>query len=324
MFSLPLFVHLFLLFSIVTVKTLTFHIDNNQWFFSLRSHCWLNAVVFAMYRLKSLCDLKHSHKLMSLAHWGSFFLELSFLKLISTFPFIETFLISPENQFRDKHLSIAGCYFDSLFYVSTFLLLQIGSGSPALWLWKSVKSPSSGDWCHFSSGGAAARRHNLDLLWRPRFSSPPPPPLLRGSPLLLLASTSWSFVTMSTAVEATGYLMVIISLVVTAISLVNDNWKISSVSGGVIVSYRESENLWHSCAENSAGIAECRDFESLLALPGKIFTHTHTLARQATWEANVKNCVFWSVFEFIEKFLLQSKLRVKPAVKQCHQVKFLF
>lgn len=75
---------------------------------------------------------------------------------------------------------------------------------------------------------------------------------------------------MSTAVEATGYLMVIISLLVTGASLINDEWKLSSVSGGVIVSYREFENLWHSCAENSGGIAECRDFTSLLALPGHV------------------------------------------------------
>lgn len=75
---------------------------------------------------------------------------------------------------------------------------------------------------------------------------------------------------MSTAVEATGYLMVVVSLLVTGASLTNDEWKISSVSGGVIISHRNFENLWHSCAENSAGIAECRDFESLLGLPGHV------------------------------------------------------
>lgn len=77
---------------------------------------------------------------------------------------------------------------------------------------------------------------------------------------------------MSTAVEATGFIMVLISWLLTGASLVNDYWKISSVSGSVIISQRQFENLWHSCAENSAGIAECRDFESLLALPGKTRT----------------------------------------------------
>ncbi|XP_037313890.1 claudin 15-like a [Pungitius pungitius] len=75
---------------------------------------------------------------------------------------------------------------------------------------------------------------------------------------------------MSTAVEATGLVMVIVSWLITGASLSNDYWKMSSVSGSVIISQRLFENLWHSCAENSAGIAECRDFESLLALPAHI------------------------------------------------------
>uniref|UniRef100_H3CAT5 Claudin n=2 Tax=Tetraodon nigroviridis TaxID=99883 RepID=H3CAT5_TETNG len=76
--------------------------------------------------------------------------------------------------------------------------------------------------------------------------------------------------TMSTAVEATGFVMCLISWLVTGASLVNDYWKVSTVSGSVIVAVRQFENLWHSCAENSAGIAECRDFESLLALPSHV------------------------------------------------------
>lgn len=75
---------------------------------------------------------------------------------------------------------------------------------------------------------------------------------------------------MSTAVEATGFVMCLLSWLVTGAALVNDYWKISTVSGGIIISQRLFENLWHSCAENSAGIAECRDFESLLALPAHV------------------------------------------------------
>ncbi|XP_061586953.1 claudin 15-like a [Cololabis saira] len=75
---------------------------------------------------------------------------------------------------------------------------------------------------------------------------------------------------MSTAVEATGFIMCIVSWLVTGAALVNDYWKISTVSGSVIISQRQFENLWHSCAENSGGIAECRDFESMLALPGHV------------------------------------------------------
>lgn len=75
---------------------------------------------------------------------------------------------------------------------------------------------------------------------------------------------------MSTAVEATGFIMCIISWLTTGAALVNDYWKISTLSGSVIISLRQFENLWHSCAENSAGIAECRDFESMLALAGHV------------------------------------------------------
>ncbi|XP_030607863.1 claudin 15-like a [Archocentrus centrarchus] len=72
---------------------------------------------------------------------------------------------------------------------------------------------------------------------------------------------------MSTALEVTGFIMCIISWLVNGAVLVNDYWKVSTVSGSVIISQRQFENLWHACAENSAGIAECRDFESMLALP---------------------------------------------------------
>ncbi|KAJ0059251.1 hypothetical protein NL108_011286 [Boleophthalmus pectinirostris] len=75
---------------------------------------------------------------------------------------------------------------------------------------------------------------------------------------------------MSTAIEATGFAMCLISWLITGAALTNDYWKISTVSGSVIISQRQFENLWHACAENSAGIAECRDFESLLGLPAHI------------------------------------------------------
>ncbi|XP_049604119.1 claudin 15-like a [Syngnathus scovelli] len=75
---------------------------------------------------------------------------------------------------------------------------------------------------------------------------------------------------MSTAVEVTGFIMSLVSWLITGAALANDYWKISTVAGSVIISQRQFENLWHSCAENSAGIAECRDFESLLSLPGHV------------------------------------------------------
>uniref|UniRef100_A0A4W4FEI5 Claudin n=1 Tax=Electrophorus electricus TaxID=8005 RepID=A0A4W4FEI5_ELEEL len=69
------------------------------------------------------------------------------------------------------------------------------------------------------------------------------------------------------ALEITGFLLGTASWLVTGTALANDYWKVSSFFGSVIISNRQYENLWHSCAEDSSGIAECRDFESLLALP---------------------------------------------------------
>ncbi|KAL0966581.1 hypothetical protein UPYG_G00297070 [Umbra pygmaea] len=75
---------------------------------------------------------------------------------------------------------------------------------------------------------------------------------------------------MSTALETTGFLLGVASWLIIGASLGNDRWKVSTVSGNVIISNRQYENLWHSCSENSNGVADCRDFESLLALPGHI------------------------------------------------------
>nr|XP_057922274.1 claudin 15-like a isoform X2 [Doryrhamphus excisus] len=105
-------------------------------------------------------------------------------------------------------------------------------------------------------------------------SDAPTPSLVFAVRSSFLLSLFWAHLslsdTMSTSVEATGFIMCIVSWLITGASLANDYWKISTVSGSVIISQRQFENLWHSCAENSAGIAECRDFESLLSLPGHV------------------------------------------------------
>ncbi|XP_010864996.1 claudin 15-like b isoform X2 [Esox lucius] len=75
---------------------------------------------------------------------------------------------------------------------------------------------------------------------------------------------------MSMAMELTGFLLCLASWLLTGSSLANDYWKISSVSGSVIISTRQYQNLFRSCAENSGGIRSCKDFESLLALPAYI------------------------------------------------------
>lgn len=75
---------------------------------------------------------------------------------------------------------------------------------------------------------------------------------------------------MSTAVEATGFGLCVISWLITGAALGNDYWKVSTVAGNVITSVRQFENLWHACTETSTGIAQCQDFETLLGLPGYV------------------------------------------------------
>ncbi|KPP58402.1 claudin 25-like [Scleropages formosus] len=71
---------------------------------------------------------------------------------------------------------------------------------------------------------------------------------------------------MSTAVEVTGFVLCVAAWLLSGMALANDYWKVSSFSGSVITSARQYENLWHSCAESSTGITNCRDFESMLSL----------------------------------------------------------
>lgn len=74
---------------------------------------------------------------------------------------------------------------------------------------------------------------------------------------------------MSTALEVTGFFMCLVGWIVTGLAVANDYWKISSLQGTVIVSNRLYENLWHACGEDSSGKANCQDFQSMLALPGR-------------------------------------------------------
>lgn len=53
------------------------------------------------------------------------------------------------------------------------------------------------------------------------------------------------------------------------VSLHDWSWKESSNDGSAIITSNIYENLWKSCASDSTGIYNCRDFPSLLALPGK-------------------------------------------------------
>lgn len=74
---------------------------------------------------------------------------------------------------------------------------------------------------------------------------------------------------MATERELTAFLLGVGSWLLTGACLASEYWKLSTVYGSMVVSVRHHQNLWRSCAEDSTGVQSCRDFESLLALPGR-------------------------------------------------------
>lgn len=73
---------------------------------------------------------------------------------------------------------------------------------------------------------------------------------------------------MSVAVETFGFFMAALGLLMLGVTLSNSYWRVSSVYGSVITTTTIFENLWFSCATDSMGVYNCREFPSLLALSG--------------------------------------------------------
>ncbi|XP_043932012.1 claudin-15 [Protopterus annectens] len=75
---------------------------------------------------------------------------------------------------------------------------------------------------------------------------------------------------MTAALEIAGFFMGVAGGVLWAVILPNPYWKVSSVDGNVITTSTLYENLWQSCAMDSTGVSNCREFPSMLALSGYI------------------------------------------------------
>lgn len=73
---------------------------------------------------------------------------------------------------------------------------------------------------------------------------------------------------MALALETLGYLLAALGLVMLAACLPHSQWRVSTVHGSVITTNTIFENLWYSCATDSMGVHNCREFPSLLALSG--------------------------------------------------------
>ncbi|XP_035522909.1 claudin-15-like [Morone saxatilis] len=75
---------------------------------------------------------------------------------------------------------------------------------------------------------------------------------------------------MNAIVEAFAFFLGFLGWLMVGVALPNRYWKVSSVDGNVITTSTIYENLWMSCATDSTGVHNCRDFPSLLALNGYI------------------------------------------------------
>ncbi|CAG02889.1 unnamed protein product, partial [Tetraodon nigroviridis] len=73
---------------------------------------------------------------------------------------------------------------------------------------------------------------------------------------------------MNAIVEAFAFFLGFIAWLMVGVALPNRYWKVSTVDGNVITTSTIYENLWMSCATDSTGVHNCRDFPSLLALNG--------------------------------------------------------
>ncbi|XP_055964173.1 claudin-15 [Sorex fumeus] len=73
---------------------------------------------------------------------------------------------------------------------------------------------------------------------------------------------------MSMAVETLGYFLGALGLLMLGVTLPHSQWRVSTVHGNVITTSTIFENLWYSCATDSTGVYNCREFPSLLALSG--------------------------------------------------------
>lgn len=72
----------------------------------------------------------------------------------------------------------------------------------------------------------------------------------------------------STALEIIAFVVSISGWVLVSSTLPTDYWKVSTIDGTVITTATYFANLWKMCVTDSTGVANCKDFPSMLALDG--------------------------------------------------------
>lgn len=92
------------------------------------------------------------------------------------------------------------------------------------------------------------------------------------------------------------------SWILILVSLQDQYWKESTTEGSVITTSTIYENLWMSCASDSTGIYNCRDFPSLFALPGK------KNAMQSTSDSSLSLLLIFHLIQIIQIKYINSQI----------------
>ncbi|XP_055486819.1 claudin-15-like isoform X1 [Leucoraja erinacea] len=66
--------------------------------------------------------------------------------------------------------------------------------------------------------------------------------------------------------DTVSFSLGMVGWVLTGVCLGHHQWKVSTLDGSVITTSTIYENLWMSCASDSTGVYNCRDFLSLFGL----------------------------------------------------------
>lgn len=75
--------------------------------------------------------------------------------------------------------------------------------------------------------------------------------------------------TMDPILEVVALILGFLSWIMVGVAIPNRYWKVSTIDGTVITTSTIYENLWMSCATDSTGVHNCREFPSMLALSGR-------------------------------------------------------
>ncbi|KAA0723079.1 Claudin-15 [Triplophysa tibetana] len=75
---------------------------------------------------------------------------------------------------------------------------------------------------------------------------------------------------MDPILEVVALILGFLSWIMVGVAIPNRYWKVSTIDGTVITTSTIYENLWMSCATDSTGVHNCREFPSMLALSGYI------------------------------------------------------